>query len=173
MFKITLKVSNEDGQDVGITDEFEVVVPRRVLPGNKLISTIVDNETIYNNPSMGWVQYYEFQDTDVDKYWAEMDELYAQGLKTNILYIRNPWSWYEPSEGNYAWNDPDSRLSKLIYGSLASISGAVSSVRSVLYQLAPALNTYSGVAFQRIQRLRIYFMPVMRQQTMRGNFKRF
>lgn len=27
--------------------------------------------------------------------------------------------------------------------------------------------------FQRIQRLRIYFMPVMRQQTMRGNFKRF
>lgn len=39
---------------------------------------------------MGWVQYYEFQDTDVDKYWAEMDELYAQGLKTNILYIRNP-----------------------------------------------------------------------------------
>ena len=55
-----------------------------------MISTIVDNETIYNNPSMGWVQYYEFQDTDVDKYWAEMDELYAQGLKTNILYIRNP-----------------------------------------------------------------------------------
>lgn len=117
--KITLKVSSEDGQDVGITDEFEVVVPRRVLPGNKLISTIVDNETIYNNPSMGWVQYYEFQDTDVDKYWAEMDELYAQGLKTNILYIRNPWSWYEPSEGNYAWNDPDSRLSKLISGARA------------------------------------------------------
>ena len=51
--KITLKVSSEDGQDVGITDEFEVVVPRRVLPSNKLISTIVDNETIYNNPSMG------------------------------------------------------------------------------------------------------------------------
>lgn len=114
--KVTLKVSSKDSLDVGISDEFEVLVPRKVLTGNKLISPIIDTETIYNNPSMGWIQYYEFQDTDVDTYWEEMDKLYEQGLKTNILYIRNPWSWFEPEEGKYAWEDPSSKLSKLISG---------------------------------------------------------
>lgn len=114
--EISLKVSDRSGQDIGITNLFEVTVPHQIKSGDMLISTTIDHETIYNNPSMGWVQYYEFQNTNVDEYWQKMDELYAQGLKTNILYIRNPWSWYEPSEGNYAWLDENSDLSKLVRG---------------------------------------------------------
>lgn len=113
---ISLKVASKDGKDVGITKIFPVIIPKKVTPGNTLITPAIDIQTIYNNPAMGWVQYYEFQNTDVDVYWAEMDALYAEGLKTNILYIRNPWSWYEPEEGKYAWDDPNSQLGKLISG---------------------------------------------------------
>lgn len=112
---IQLKATSKDG-DIGISDTIKVFVPRGVLNGNHLISTEYDETTVYNNPAMGWVQYYEFQDTDVNKYWKEMDKLYKEGLKTNILYIRNPWSWYEPEEGKYAWEDPNSHLSQLIAG---------------------------------------------------------
>lgn len=53
---------------------------------------------------------------DVTKYWQEMDQLTAKGMPVNILYIREPWSWFEPKEGQYAWNDPNSILSLLVKG---------------------------------------------------------
>lgn len=53
---------------------------------------------------------------DVAKYWQEMDQLINQGMPINILYIREPWSWFEPTEGQYAWNDPNSILSLLVKG---------------------------------------------------------
>lgn len=113
---LVLKVSDKYSNDVGYTKPITVVIDKKVTTGNKLINPAIDTTTIYNNPAMGWVQYYEFQNTDVDKYWQEMDTLYSQGLKTNILYIRNPWSWYEPQEGVYAWQDSNSQLGKLIAG---------------------------------------------------------
>lgn len=48
--------------------------------------------------------------TSAREFTRQMDELIAEGLPVQILYIRQPWSWFEPTEGNYAWNNPDSAL---------------------------------------------------------------
>ena len=85
---VTLKVTNKNKpNDVGYTQEIEISVPRTKKDGNTLVSFEYDGNTIYNNPAMGWLQYYEYTTEDVEKYWEDMDKLYEKGLKTNILYI--------------------------------------------------------------------------------------
>lgn len=112
---LTLKVINKKNtKDVGMTKNISVFVPRSAK--NQLMSFEYDDTSVYNNPAMGWVQYYEYTNESVDKYWEDMDKLYEKGLQPSILYIRNLWSWFEPEEGKYAWKDPHSQLSQLVKG---------------------------------------------------------
>lgn len=133
---VNFKISSKSGEDVGYTKVFSIFVPKVREDSHTLIVPNIDNDTIIKNSSMGWVQYIEgfecrlhnrledkfksdlctVDPADIDGYWKEMDALYAKGLPTNILYMRMPWSWYEPEEGKYAWNDPNSELSKLVKG---------------------------------------------------------
>ena len=89
-----------------------------------------DKHSFIQNPATGWVLYIEdcyadpyaadgvkiTQGMTTEQYWANIDQLMDRGLQPSILYIRLGWSWFEPSEGNYAWNDPDSDIYKLIQG---------------------------------------------------------
>ena len=48
------------------------------------------------------------------EYTKQMDELIEEGMPVNILYIREPWSWFEPVKGQYAWEDENSACYELI-----------------------------------------------------------
>lgn len=89
-----------------------------------------DKHSFIKNPSTGWVLYIEdcyanpyasdgteiTQGMTTAQYWDKIDELIEQGLTPSILYIRLGWSWFEPEEGNYAWDDPESDIYQLIQG---------------------------------------------------------
>lgn len=133
---VTFKVMNNQGDDIGYTKEFTVFIPKITDSTHSLIMPEIDTTNVIKNSSMGWVQYIEgfecrlhdrsedkfhsnlctVDPTDIEDYWRQMDDLYEKGLQTSILYIRMPWSWFEPEEGKYAWNDPHSELSRLVAG---------------------------------------------------------
>ena len=48
------------------------------------------------------------------EYTRQMDRLIEDGMPCNILYIREPWSWFEPVKGQYAWEDENSACHELI-----------------------------------------------------------
>ncbi|WP_062105847.1 DUF4832 domain-containing protein [Bacillus niameyensis] len=72
---------------------------------------IIDKETIFRNPAMGWVLYvdafsmFEIQEfPEAKEYWGMQDNNVEMA---NIFYLRVPWSIMEPKEGCYAWNEDD------------------------------------------------------------------
>lgn len=89
----------------------------------------VDTDGLIRNPAMGWVLYLDAMGQMnnesltpgnrgvffPEKLWEEFD---ASGAtqKASIFYMRVPWSFVEPSERNYAWNDPESAFSRLVKG---------------------------------------------------------
>ncbi len=133
---VTLKVTDKLKKENAITNEIKVLVRKGVQSNEVYIEPCIDTTSILHNPAMGWVQYIEgfecrlhnsdnkdwksdlctVDATDIEEYWKEMDKLYQEGLPTSILYIRMPWSWFEPEQGQYAWEDPNSELSRLIAG---------------------------------------------------------
>ncbi|MHA0857278.1 hypothetical protein [Paenibacillus sp. CMAA1364] len=86
---------------------------------------------LIRNPGMGWVLYCDaFQqmtDTtkpDINKgvinptlFWQAFEDCGATAKATSF-YIRAPWSFYEPTEGQYSWNDANSNYSILVQGAL-------------------------------------------------------
>lgn len=48
------------------------------------------------------------------EYTRQMDELISAGMPCDILYIREPWSWFEPIEGQYAWENEESACYELV-----------------------------------------------------------
>ena len=55
--------------------------------------------------------------TDVEsprEYTRQMDELIKEGMPCNIVYIREPWSWFEPEEGKCAWKDENSACYEIV-----------------------------------------------------------
>lgn len=98
--------------------------------GSVKIEFAEDKHSLIKNPATGWVLYIEdcyanpyapdgieiTQGMTAEEYWEEIDRLMEQDLKPSILYIRLGWSWFEPEEGQYAWEDPDSDISRLIQG---------------------------------------------------------
>lgn len=82
---------------------------------------------LVKNPAMGWVLYLDAFNQminddmpDINKgvfhpeeFWQAFDESGATE-KASIFYVRAPWSFFEPEEGEYAWNDENSNYYKLI-----------------------------------------------------------
>ncbi|MEV6007822.1 hypothetical protein AB0M29_13520 [Streptomyces sp. NPDC051976] len=67
---------------------------------------------------MGWQLYIESTDgrfPDAATYWSEVDPYRASASE---LYIRMPWSAFEPTEGHYAWAD-DANFIALVNGARA------------------------------------------------------
>ena len=79
-----------------------------------------DTETVLRNPLNGWVMYLR-RDWD-ENFWQTYgyDAMPTSDGGTvkvsdyaNTAYVRTSWVSFEPEEGKYVWQDPDSRLGKL------------------------------------------------------------
>lgn len=90
--------------------------------GAKTVEFIADTVTTLRNPLQGWVMY-------LGKNWDEnfwevqgYDNMPVNGGEDTVkvsdyatcAYIRTSWVSLEPEEGKYIWNEPDSRLMKLL-----------------------------------------------------------
>lgn len=81
-----------------------------------------DSTRVLHNPLNGWVMYMG-RNWD-ENFWTEKgyDSMKAAGETSPVrvsdyascAYMRTSWVSFEPEEGKYIWNDPDSRLMKLI-----------------------------------------------------------
>ena len=81
-----------------------------------------DSVRVLDNPLNGWVMYLA-RNWD-ENFWEEQgyDSMPADSGKltvkvsdyASVAYLRTSWSSMEPEEGKYFWNDPDSRLSRLL-----------------------------------------------------------
>jgi len=89
-------------------------------PGTTLVEIEYSRSKLLRNPLNGWVMY--AARTADDSYWDT--EFYVPDLGKNVkvidyasaCYIRTSWASLNPSQGVYAWNDPNSKLGRLIKG---------------------------------------------------------
>ena len=79
-----------------------------------------DTETVLRNPLNGWVMYLR-RNWD-ENFWTTQgyDAMPTPDGTTvkvsdyaNTAYVRTSWVSFEPEEGKYAWQDPDSRINRL------------------------------------------------------------
>jgi len=85
-----------------------------------------DTTTVLRNPLCGWVMY--MGRTWDENFWTTQgyDAMPVDGGKSTVkvsdyagtCYVRTSWRSFEPEEGKYIWNDPDSRLNKLLLSCL-------------------------------------------------------
>ncbi|MET3558386.1 hypothetical protein ABID29_001509 [Streptococcus rupicaprae] len=139
---VVYEISDASGTQVE-SPMIQVQVPREDT-SKTYVDLVSDRTSFIKNPATGWVAYVEgFEssvynlygktvhnpnarnkglslqiDTAVEakEYWRQIDELTQEGMPISILYIRQPWSWFEPLEGQYAWKDSDSALYGLVEG---------------------------------------------------------
>lgn len=90
--------------------------------GYSVVNIVPDTVSVIKNPLNGWVMYMG-RTWDSDFGTAQhYDEFPADvpGGKVRVTdwcgtaYIRTSWASMEPEEGKYFWNDPDSRLNRLL-----------------------------------------------------------
>lgn len=82
-----------------------------------------DNDVILRNPMNGWVVYMGRGGWD-STFWTEQkyDAMPINGTTETVrvsdyascAYLRAAWSFFEPTEGNYAWKDTSTRCYRLI-----------------------------------------------------------
>lgn len=72
------------------------------------------------NPLSGWVMYcsadYDPSYWDTEFYVSSLGKTVRVRDYASACYIRTKWSVLNPADGVYAWNDPDSKVYKLIEG---------------------------------------------------------
>jgi hypothetical protein len=78
------------------------------------VSLKADRDSLLRNPAMGWVLYAEdlTRFPDATSFWRKAE---PSVNKASILYIRAPWSLFEPQEGAYCW-EHDANFKKLVEG---------------------------------------------------------
>ncbi|MEJ5961539.1 DUF4832 domain-containing protein [Pedobacter immunditicola] len=97
----------DKGKDDGINDYL-------------LLKPKYDSISVLRNPLNGWVMYAS-RNAD-ESYWDTEFFVPDLGKKVKAIdyasacYIRTSWSSLNPSDGVYAWNDPKSKVGKLIKG---------------------------------------------------------
>lgn len=145
MVSIRVLVKNTKNGDSALSREFDIKIPAKPKSGMNGVNAVVDYQTAYQNPASGWVLYFEGFECEVhdewgngvittphafnkglcmqvdskedaQKWWDEVDKLIDNGLQIGVLYIREPWSWFEPNDGEYAWRDENSVAYALVKG---------------------------------------------------------
>lgn len=91
------------------------------------VSIQPDTTTVLRNPLSGWVMY--LGRTWDENFWTHKgyDSMSVENGKSTVrvsdfastCYLRTSWSSLEPEEGIYIWNNPDSRLYKLLNSCLS------------------------------------------------------
>lgn len=92
------------------------------VSNNTLVRPTYNRTSVLHNPLNGWVMY--AARTAEPSYWDT--ELYVSdlGKKVKVIdyasacYIRTSWSSLNPSDGVYAWRDPNTQIGRLIKGVL-------------------------------------------------------
>lgn len=74
-------------------------------PRDTIVRLTPDQSSLIKNPLMGWAIYSDGYRPDMD-FWKKFDALEITRYATH-LYIRWPWSAFEPEQGQYAWNHDD------------------------------------------------------------------
>lgn len=93
-----------------------------ILSWGKTVEFLPDTVRVLRNPLQGWVMYLG-RNWD-ENFWETQgyDKMPVKGSDEKVkvsdyascAYIRTSWASLEPEEGRYVWNDPDSRLAKLL-----------------------------------------------------------
>lgn len=92
----------------------------RIKIGYISVKPKYDGKTVLRNPLNGWVMYAS-RNAD-ESYWDT--EFFVPELNKKVkaidyasaCYIRTSWSSLNPKDGVYAWDNPNSRIAKLIKG---------------------------------------------------------
>ncbi|UCS95002.1 DUF4832 domain-containing protein [Echinicola marina] len=87
---------------------------------NTLVKPKYNKNSVLRNPLNGWVMY--AGRTADESYWDTEYYVSDLGKKVKAIdyasacYIRTSWASLNPSDGVYAWDDPNSKIGKLIKG---------------------------------------------------------
>lgn len=113
------------------------VTPAGAITPNVSLTTSLDESAILHNPGMGWAIYpWESSqliprkpfwnittDSDGTVTATATQPAYQHFLakgEASIFYIRASWAEMEPTQGHYAWNNPNSDIAKAIAGAKAN-----------------------------------------------------
>ncbi len=88
------------------------------IPGNETVKIIPDRTSVIHNPLNGWVMYLS---GDADPSYFDT-KVYVPDLGREVLirdyasacYLRTGWKALNPEKGVYAWNDPTSKIYRLV-----------------------------------------------------------
>ncbi len=78
---------------------------------NTLVSIVPDRTSFFKNPLQGWVIYTGLGDGLSDTFWKDYDNFDSSIGKVKVsdyattLFIRGAWTYFNPEEGKYAWDE--------------------------------------------------------------------
>lgn len=81
------------------------------IAGNEVVSVKPERYKMLRNPLTGWVMYTGLGNGLKDTFWADYDRMQSSaGIinvsdYSNVLFIRAAWTYFNPEEGKYAWDD--------------------------------------------------------------------
>lgn len=101
--------------NIGINEDSLLLIRKdKRIQGNYIIQIEPEIQNIVRNPLMGWAIYCDAYNPDME-FWNKFDNIVVEGYEKPFkasdyathLYIRWPWSAFERSEGEYAWEYDD------------------------------------------------------------------
>lgn len=96
------------------SDEPETDAHNWDISGNEVVNIKPERYKNYKNPMTGWVLYTGLGDGLRDDFWEVYDNYPTSegNVKVSdyasVLYIRAAWTYFNPEEGVYVWNQPSS-----------------------------------------------------------------
>ncbi len=81
------------------------------ISGNKVVNIKPERYKMLRNPLTGWVLYTGLGSGLKDTFWEDYDNMESSVGRikvtdySNVLFIRAAWTYFNPEEGKYAWDD--------------------------------------------------------------------
>ena len=81
------------------------------IAGNQIVDIKPERYKMLDNHLSGWVTYTGLGDGLKDSFWQDYDNMQSsEGIVkvsdySNVLFIRAAWTYFNPEEGKYAWDD--------------------------------------------------------------------
>lgn len=105
----------------GVAAVMSAAIPGNAASALTSVTLAPDTVSVFRNPLTGWVMYLgRTWDSDFwekrgyDSMLTSTGDTVRVSDYASCAYIRTSWASFEPEEGKYAWNDPDSRLMRLM-----------------------------------------------------------
>ena len=81
------------------------------IAGNEIVNIKPERTKMLRNPLTGWVTYAGLGDGLNDTFWDDYDNMQSSkgtvrvSDYSNVLFIRAAWTYFNPEEGVYAWDE--------------------------------------------------------------------